>query len=182
MLYLQFHSSTCSGGEKIEVAKLKKTNGQLNVRGGVSTADLTAGVEYEVVFVVKLKKGGCGWEHPVIVILSVPGEQRDMRRRRRQVDLCGQQREDGINSCCPQRSTCRRRRRMSRCSPGTDRITMTGCSHPHPPFFSFTTNTTSYSTPAVRSAVLTPPLTFSCPLVFVSFATSIFSPPLHVEE
>ena len=94
MLYLQFHSSTCSGGEKIEVAKLKKTNGQLNVRGGVSTADLTAGVEYEVVFVVKLKKGGCGWEHPVIVILSVPGEQRDMRRRR-QVDLCGQQREDG---------------------------------------------------------------------------------------
>ena len=93
MLYLQFHSSTCSGGEKIEVAKLKKTNGQLNVREGVSTADLTAGVEYEVVFVVKLKKGGCGWEHPVIVILSVPGEQRDMRRRRRQVDLCGQQRE-----------------------------------------------------------------------------------------
>ena len=94
MLYLQFHSSTCSGGEKIEVAKLKKTNGQLNVRGAVSTADLTAGVEYEVVFRVKLKKGGCGWEHPVIVILSVPGEQRDVRRRR-QVDLCGQQREDG---------------------------------------------------------------------------------------
>ena len=89
MLYLHL-SSTCSGGENSEVAELKKTKGQLNVRGDVSMSDLTTGVEYEVVFMVRLKKGGCGWEHPVTVILSVPG----VGDKRRRVNLYEQPRDE----------------------------------------------------------------------------------------
>lgn len=43
-------------------------------------SELTPGIFYEVIYVIKLKPGGCGWEHPVTLILSVPGEAAKSRR------------------------------------------------------------------------------------------------------
>ncbi|KAJ9680093.1 hypothetical protein PVL29_019392 [Vitis rotundifolia] len=42
--------------------------------------ELTPGVQYEAVYEIKLKRGGCGWEHPVTLTLSAPGERARSRR------------------------------------------------------------------------------------------------------
>lgn len=61
------------------MAELKKTD-RLTVLGNISMSELTPGIFYEVIYVLKLKPGGCGWEHPVTLILSVPGEAAKSRR------------------------------------------------------------------------------------------------------
>ena len=73
------------------MAELQKTN-RLDLKGSINMKKLRAGVAYEVVFVVKLKQGGCGWEHPVTLTLSVPGEG----DRNRLVDLYEQPKEEWI--------------------------------------------------------------------------------------
>ncbi|RVW26363.1 Protein phloem 2-like A1 [Vitis vinifera] len=61
------------------IAELKKTH-RLHVKGAISMPELTPGVLYEAVYEIKLKRGGYGWEHPVTLTLSVPGERARSRR------------------------------------------------------------------------------------------------------
>ncbi|TXG66478.1 hypothetical protein EZV62_007753 [Acer yangbiense] len=68
--------------DNIEVAKLSHVC-WLDVRGKFRISDLSPGIVYEVVYVVKLTKGASGWEFPITLRLSLPsGEVRD-----RQVSL-----------------------------------------------------------------------------------------------
>ncbi|XP_034709680.1 lectin-like isoform X1 [Vitis riparia] len=73
------HRETTSSVGNIETAELKKTH-RFHVKGAISMRELTPGVLYEVVYEIKLKRGGCGWEHPVTLTLSVPGERARSRR------------------------------------------------------------------------------------------------------
>ncbi|KAL6311592.1 hypothetical protein AAG906_039219 [Vitis piasezkii] len=61
------------------IAELKKTH-RLHVKGAISMPELTPGVLYEVAYEIKVKRGGYGWEHPVTLTLSVPGERARSRR------------------------------------------------------------------------------------------------------
>ncbi|KAK0602347.1 hypothetical protein LWI29_032527 [Acer saccharum] len=68
--------------DNIEVAKLSHVC-WLDVRGKFRISDLSPGIVYEVVYVVKLTKGASGWEFPITLRLSLPsGEVQD-----RQVSL-----------------------------------------------------------------------------------------------
>ncbi|TXG66479.1 hypothetical protein EZV62_007754 [Acer yangbiense] len=60
--------------DNIEVAKLSHVC-WLDVRGKFKISDLSPGIVYQVVYVVKLTKGASGWELPVTLRLSLPGEE-----------------------------------------------------------------------------------------------------------
>ncbi|GAV57496.1 PP2 domain-containing protein [Cephalotus follicularis] len=57
--------------EDIEVAKLSHVC-WLDVRGKFKISDLSPGIVYEIVYVVKLTKGASGWELPIMLKLALP--------------------------------------------------------------------------------------------------------------
>lgn len=63
---------SCSD-DNIEVVKLKSVC-WLDVRGKLKMSDLTAGITYKIVYVVKLTESSSGWELPMNLRLSVPGK------------------------------------------------------------------------------------------------------------
>ncbi|KAK6918060.1 Phloem protein 2-like [Dillenia turbinata] len=65
--------------ENIEVAKLSHVC-WLDVRGKLEISDLSTGVAYEIVYIVKLTKGATGWELPITLRLSVPGKSTKERQ------------------------------------------------------------------------------------------------------
>ncbi|TXG66482.1 hypothetical protein EZV62_007757 [Acer yangbiense] len=60
--------------DNIEVAKLSHVC-WLDVRGKFKISDLSPGIVYQVAYVVKLTKGASGWELPITLRLSLPGEE-----------------------------------------------------------------------------------------------------------
>ncbi|VVA31668.1 PREDICTED: PHLOEM PROTEIN 2-LIKE [Prunus dulcis] len=62
-------ASTCDGST--EAAELLKVC-WLEVRGKLKTTELSPGIRYEVVFVVKLQAKAYGWDVPVNLKLTVP--------------------------------------------------------------------------------------------------------------
>ncbi|KAL5715246.1 hypothetical protein ACHQM5_017091 [Ranunculus cassubicifolius] len=60
-----------TSGENIEVVKLNAVC-WLDVRGKHKISDLSPGVDYEIVYVVKLKNGAAGWELPITLKLTLP--------------------------------------------------------------------------------------------------------------
>jgi len=70
--------------DNIEVAKLLCVC-WLDVRGKLAMSELTSGVIYEGAYLVKLTKSSAGWELPIALRLSVPGEEAKVR----QVSLFG---------------------------------------------------------------------------------------------
>ncbi|KAK9272460.1 hypothetical protein L1049_002833 [Liquidambar formosana] len=77
--------------ENIEVAKLSHVC-WLDVRGKFMISELCAGIVYEIVYVVKLPKGGTGWELPITLRLALPGGN----ARERQVSLLEKPRGEWI--------------------------------------------------------------------------------------
>uniref|UniRef100_A0A803MSG1 Uncharacterized protein n=1 Tax=Chenopodium quinoa TaxID=63459 RepID=A0A803MSG1_CHEQI len=51
-----------------------------NVRGVLGMSELSPGVTYEIVYVVKLTKSSSGWEHPINLRLIVPGGETKIRQ------------------------------------------------------------------------------------------------------
>ncbi|KAA8520323.1 hypothetical protein F0562_014579 [Nyssa sinensis] len=68
--------------ENIEVVKLSSVC-WLDVRGKFQILDLSPGIVYEIVYVVKLTNGASGWELPITLRLSLP----DGTVKERQVSL-----------------------------------------------------------------------------------------------
>ncbi|KAE8037269.1 hypothetical protein FH972_009870 [Carpinus fangiana] len=77
--------------ENIEVAKLSHVC-RLEVRGKLSTSELSPEVVYEIVYVVKLTNGAFGWELPLILNLTLP----DGRVQVRQISLLEKPRRQWI--------------------------------------------------------------------------------------
>ncbi|CAO2827908.1 unnamed protein product [Amaranthus hypochondriacus] len=77
--YWSWNSFKDTDDEKIEVAKLLSVC-WLDVRGKLAMSELSAGVTYEVVYVVKLTKSASGWELPLMLKLSAPGEETKIRQ------------------------------------------------------------------------------------------------------
>ncbi|KAK9292531.1 hypothetical protein L1049_020505 [Liquidambar formosana] len=77
--------------ETIEVAKLIKVC-WLDVGGNFEISDLSPGIVYEVVYVVKLTDESSGWEFPITLRLSLP----DGKAQERQVSLLEKPKEEWI--------------------------------------------------------------------------------------
>ena len=77
--------------ENIEVARLLHVC-WLDVRGKLTMSELSPGVIYEIVYVVKLTKEASGWELPIVLKLSLP----DGRVRERQVSIMEKPRKQWI--------------------------------------------------------------------------------------
>jgi hypothetical protein len=92
-LYRNFNNSMYStfSDENIEVARLIHVC-WLDVRGKLTMSELSPGVVYEIVYVVKLTKEASGWELPIVLKLSLP----DGRVRERQVSLMEKPRKQWI--------------------------------------------------------------------------------------
>ncbi|CAL5330979.1 hypothetical protein CsSME_00011959 [Camellia sinensis var. sinensis] len=67
--------------ENVEVAKLNAVC-WLDVRGKFNMSELSPGIVYEVIYVIKLTNGASGWELPIVLRLSLPGKLQE-----RQVSL-----------------------------------------------------------------------------------------------
>ncbi len=92
-LYRNFNNSIYStfSDENIEVARLSHVC-WLDVRGKLTMSELSPGVIYEIVYVVKLTKEASGWELPIRLKLSLPGG----RDQERQVSLLEKPRKQWI--------------------------------------------------------------------------------------
>ncbi|KAL9689226.1 hypothetical protein QQ045_033660 [Rhodiola kirilowii] len=67
------------GEDGIEVVKLKSVC-WLDVRGKFKISLLSPGIEYEIFYVVKVKRGGSGWELPITLALSIPKKMDQARK------------------------------------------------------------------------------------------------------
>ncbi|XP_021758303.1 lectin-like [Chenopodium quinoa] len=77
--YWSWNSFKDTDDDDIEVAKLE-TVCWLDVRGVLGMSELSPGVTYEIVYVVKLTKSSSGWEHPINLRLIVPGGETKIRQ------------------------------------------------------------------------------------------------------
>ncbi|KMT20722.1 hypothetical protein BVRB_1g006960 [Beta vulgaris subsp. vulgaris] len=77
--YWSWNSFKDTDDDNIEVAKLMSVC-WLDVRGKLAMSELSAGVTYESVYVIKLTKSASGWELPLILRLNVPGEETKIRQ------------------------------------------------------------------------------------------------------
>ncbi|XP_021758304.1 protein PHLOEM PROTEIN 2-LIKE A1-like [Chenopodium quinoa] len=77
--YWSWNSFKDTDDENIEVAKLISVC-WLDVRGKLAMKELSPGVTYEVVYVVKLTKSASGWELPLMLRLHAPGDEIKVRQ------------------------------------------------------------------------------------------------------
>lgn len=88
------HIYVCSD-ENIEVVKLSHVC-WMDVRGKFKISELSPGVMYEIVYVVKLTNAASGWEAPVSLKLSLPA---DGKVQNRQVSLLEKPRGEWFELC-----------------------------------------------------------------------------------
>ncbi|KNA19100.1 hypothetical protein SOVF_064620, partial [Spinacia oleracea] len=77
--YWSWNSFKDTNDDNIEVVKLINVC-WLDVRGKLGMSELSPGVTYESVYVVKLTKSASGWELPLMLRLNVPGEENKIRQ------------------------------------------------------------------------------------------------------
>ncbi|CAN6570768.1 hypothetical protein ACFX13_025537 [Malus domestica] len=73
-----------TGDDNIEVAKLTGVR-DLDVQGRFKMSELSPGVVYEIAYIVKLTNGASGWELPVTLKITLPGQ--GGREKKRQYSL-----------------------------------------------------------------------------------------------